>query len=372
MNKQLLYDRSRVVQDWKCPYSRYLCYEYEGRGIVSDGLALDLFTGSVIHDSLAAIAHGVGIDDIAQAAVKQMLDALLPQVEGEIDGEEYAREQAALVEGLIRGFYKHVWPRLIAQYPNILLIEEELTYEHNGMTFMCKPDIVMSDNEGIIVYPEYKSTSSKKEEWINSWNTAVQLHSTVKAIEKRLNEKVTSVMVVGLYKGYRSYNKQNSPFCYCYSRPGNPPFSQDTVLYEYKAGFKRTPTWTMEGGVKAWVEGMPENLLAEQFPMTPPIFIKEDLVNAFFNQRKYREQEIKLAMQMLEVAEDQGLDKSEIMDVTFPQRFDQCQPGWGHSCPYRKICHGQVSEPLKEGFSYRTAHHILEAEQQEQGNEQTS
>jgi hypothetical protein len=227
---------------------------------------------------------------------------------------------------------------------------------------MSKPDLVVRGKDGAVYYIEYKSTSSKREDWINSWETAVQLHSTVKAIEATKGHPVDGVIVQGLYKGYASYGKQNSPFCYAYKRNGNPPFSKDETIYEYKAGFKRYPTWELDGGVRGWINGMPDVTLAEQFPQTPPIFVKEDLVNAFFEQRKWREAEIKMGIQMISFLPEDT--KTEVLNVVFPQRFDQCQPGWGKPCGYRKLCHGSSDNPLEQGYVYRVPHHQRETEKQ--------
>jgi hypothetical protein len=306
------------------------------------------------------MAGSVDIDLIGETARQQMLEALLPKTQGEVDGEEFAMEQAALVEGLLRGFYLHAWPLLMQQYPNIKMLEQPLVYKHDGVGMMAKPDIVLSDNDGINVYVEYKSTSSKKDTWINSWDTAIQLHSTVKAIEAKLGEKVESVIVQGLYKGYESYGKQSSPFCYAYKRNGNPPFTQDQYEYAYKAGFKRYPTWQLPGGVKEWVETMPSHVLAEQFPQTPPIFINEPLIEAFFKQRAIREHEILTASQLMEKYKDDPGQVQYELDRVFPQKFDQCRPSFGSPCSYLKLCHGSVQDPIAQGYSWRDTEHQSE------------
>ena len=369
MNKIIpLYDRSRVVADWFCPRKRYWNYEHEGKGIVKATSSLELFTGTTIHDALAYIAKGtkegtgVDIDLLAATAFKQMHDALLSAGAGEVGVRDFAAEQASLVEGLIRGFWKHVWPRLIEQYPNILYVEEEMEYAHDGLVFMSKPDLILGNDEQV-VYIEYKSTSSKKDTWINSWDTAVQLHSTCRAVETTTGTKVDAVIVQGLYKGYESYGKQSSPFCYAYKRHGTPPFSHDEVAYEYKSGFKRYPTWELSGGVKEWVEKMPVTVLTNQFPQTPPIFINEDLVDSFFAQRATREAEIE---DFKSIERQSGIPWGPYMlNKTFPQRFDQCMPGWGRPCEYRKLCHGSVDDPFSEGFEYRTPHHARELDARE-------
>lgn len=369
--KQLrLYDRSRVITDWSCPRKRFWNYEYKGRGIVHSNTSLELFLGITVHDALAAIAHGqatgeVDIDTIASTAAKQTLIQLAPQ-EGEVPDWNFAREQAALVEGLVRGFYKQVWPSVIATYPKILFVEEEMRYNHDNLVFMSKPDLVLANDEET-VYFEYKTTSSKKEGWINSWDTAVQLHSTIMAVKATKGVMIDKVVVQGLYKGYVAMGKQTSPLVYAYKKTGTPPFSQDQVSYEYKPGFKKFPTWEMPGGVKAWVEGMPSSVLAGQFPQTPPIFVNLDMVEKFFVQRKWREKEIEMAVGILGFAETPE-EVAGVMEVAFPQKFDQCQPGWGSPCPYQFLCHGPEGDPLKMGFEWRESHHELEARQWEEAN----
>lgn len=357
----IVYDRSRTTTDWSCERKRYWQYEYAGRGIVPDNTALELYMGSAIHDGLAAIAQGVDIDEIAGAAHTQMMNTLLANVSGETEPEAvtFAHEQAALVAGLLLGFNKHVWPRLMKAYPKVVAVEQEMQYEHNGLVFMSRPDLVVADPEGNLWYIEYKSTSSKRDSWINSWSTAVQLHSTIKAIEATLGQQPLGVIVQGLYKGYESYGKQSSPMCYAYKRFGTPPFSADQISYEYKPGFKRYPTWELEGGVKGWVDSMPEDILATQFPQTPPIFIREGLISSFFEQREGREMEIKLAMRAMEGANEVG--KQGVMDIAFTQNFQECHPAWGKPCPYRNLCHGHVEDPLSQGYILREAHHVLEA-----------
>jgi hypothetical protein len=362
----IFYDRSRVTTDWRCPQSRYLAYEWGGTGLAEETLALELYTGTVLHDGLAAIMAGTDIDLIADAARDQMKQALVGASEGtDYDRETFANEQAALAEGLLRGFHKHVYPQFQILY-DVVAMEKELIYNHDQFTgtplqakfkFMAKPDLIVRDKDGQLWYIEYKSTSSAKDTWVNSWNMAVQLHSTIRAVEEELGEKVTGVIVQGLYKGYVSYGKQNSPFCYAYHKPGNPPFTKDMWSYSYAPGYKRYPVWEREGGVKAWVANMPEDILIDQFPTSPPIFIKDELVDAFFQQRAHRELEIHLASKALQNEELEPDLKQQITNMSFPQRFDQCQPSFGKACQFRRICHGQVSDPLSQGFTRRQPHH---------------
>ena len=106
---------------------------------------------------------------------------------------------------------------------------------------------------------------------------------------------------------------------------------------------------------------MPEAVLINQFPQTPPIFINERLVDDFFDQRVERETKIRRAVLLLVGAPVKV--RADILNAAFEQRFDQCVPFFGKPCAYRKICHGHVENPLEEGFTWRVPHHALELEQ---------
>lgn len=355
-----LTDRTRTTTDWTCARKRFLNYHVERTGVAHRDLKLELFLGIIIHDALAAIAfqhRGSGradIDDIASKAGAAVLETLE-------DGTDFAREKATLVEGLLRGFHRHVWPRLMLRFPKIVAIEQEMQYEMaDGMIFMSRPDLILESPEGEWVYIEYKSTSSKKDEWINQWGAAVQVHSTIRAVEQTLGKAPSQVIVQGLYKGWMSYGKLASPIVYGYKSAGQPPFSKDRFSYDYEKGFFRTPVWALPGGIKKWIEEMPEDILSNQFPQTPPIFVKDDMIDAFFRQRVMRESEIRLAMQMMEAQPEMS---QAILDVTFPQKFEACNPGWGTGCEYRAICFGNPEDLVLAGYEPREPHHDLETEQ---------
>jgi len=641
----ILFDRSRITTDWKCPRPRWWQYEYLGQGIVPHTVDLPLFLGICHHDALAVIAEehrkGTNINEIARSLADKVYEQVfsgLYNPEYPADALTFAKEQATLMQGLIYAFAKWRWPQLTAVYPKVIFTESEMHYDITApsgavMRFMAKPDLVLAnEDESEVVYFEAKTTSSKKDTWINSWQTAVQLHSTVAAIESTHHLTCDAVVVQGFYKGYEclapdtpvltadlrwvpvgtlvvgdklvgfdaepttapngrkkkrtwceaevlhtgrqllpsyrlelsdgtsfvcsenhlwltsrkdggsgsavwtktkdlteghhllrvvdtwqeqtsydagylaaafdgegnlsqhqvknseywlshlgftqkdnpmlekvkqsltncgftfghndkrgtqkiggiyihgqaqvmkfvgsirpkrllpkfsasklggmtvlgeplsitklefvgdqevvtlgtstetlvangiathnSYGKQSSPFCYSYRKQGQPPLTQDQFSYEYKGGWYKYPTWEMAGGVYAWVDGMSDELLAEQFPCTAPIFIDRELVARFFAQVGIREADIRQARDAANPLEFQRLDGSLsdkdaaqltwFMDSFFPQRFDQCQPAYGTQCAYRRLCHGGQINPLENGFTFRQPHHQDEADQ---------
>lgn len=374
-----LYSKSSVGTDNTCHRKYFHAYKAGGTGIQARGQAIELFMGSALHDGLACIAQDemeeaktnsedrgnqIGIDTIAKTAFKQVLDPMIEAATNrktgqiEQDDVDYAREQATLVEGLLRGFYRHVWPRLMEEY-DIEFFEKPMIFKHDGIGMVVKADLVVrSKSTGMLTYVEYKSTSSKDDRWIRSWDTNIQLHSSVRAIEQAVGEEVESVIVIGLYKGYFSYNKQGSPFCYGYKKNGNPPFTTEQLGYKYLAGWNKTPTWMMPDGVKGWVAKMPEEILQEQFPQTPPIFLNRDLIDAFFRQQAVRQRLIQYAQ--VELDKDILLPEARqlLMDEVFPQNFEECTPAWGGECNYRILCHGPQVDPLTLGFQSRTTDHM--------------
>lgn len=377
LTDRIFHSRPRAEADWECPRRRYWLYEFDGKGLNAEVESFEMFFGTTQHDGLAAIATfhrdqkgDVPIDLIATTAHQQMFEKLMNEGVGKPEEiENFAREQAALSEGLLRGFYMHVWPRMMAEYPRILAIETDVSFRHNlsgeadpngQFEFLAKPDLVMaSEDMEQIIYREYKTTANKKEKWINSWDKSVQVHATRAAITQSLKIEPTGVIVQGLYKGYESYGKLATPIAYAYHKWGNPPFTKTETLYEYKPGFRRYPSWQLEGGVKKWVEEMPEDVIMEQYPCTPVIFPDDDLLTRFFRQRALRELEIASARQSLADIGPEAF-KQQVMDTAFPQHNHKCKPAWGFECPMQVLCFGSINDPLKAGFSYRRPHHAAE------------
>src|SRR3990167_9048363 len=211
----IFHSRARAEKDWDCQRSRYYEYDYQG-GIQKDILALELFVGSCIHDALSAIATQysggkvVDIDSIASTAGSLVHDTLFEHhgLEGPVPlsaGWLIMMEQSTLVECLIRGYYRLVWPNLIKQYSIVIDCETETIYphDHDGLfnkkgpfVYMAKPDLLLSNGQDI-VYIEYKSTGNKKAEWINSWNSAIQVHGSVKAAEFTYKQSASGFGVLG-------------------------------------------------------------------------------------------------------------------------------------------------------------------------------
>ena len=363
----ILFHRSAAVTDWSCPQKRFWNYEYLGRGITPPETQYELYLGTLIHDGVAAMANNVDIDSIVNAGTAQLRAKLLEGRELDSDAQYLAEEQCALAEGLLRGFYKVRWPYLTSEYPEIVVCEKELIYNYEvdgqKLRFLSKPDLVRRDKDGALWVFEWKTTGSNKEEWIHQWETAVQVHAQIKTVEEALGEPVAGCIVQGFYKSYVSqWNRLESIFCYAYHKPGEPPFSKPIWSYEYKAGLKKFPIWQREGGVKQWLEDMPFQVLASQFPQTPPIFINQTIVEEFFEQQGLREIEIRAARDAVMGMDVFSNERRRIYMKTFPKHFESCN-AWNRPCPYKRLCFGAPVDPLTIGFTPRYSHHQMEQDE---------
>src|SRR5262245_47884340 len=129
----VIVSRPRAEEDWKCPRRRFWRYEYKGQGIVLSNTSLELFIGTIVHDSLAGIAKGLDIEDICQALRTQAESSIREVVEDSDDADSFVHEQSCLVEGLVRGFHRGPWQYIKSNYPEIVAIEQDMIYHRDDV-----------------------------------------------------------------------------------------------------------------------------------------------------------------------------------------------------------------------------------------------
>jgi hypothetical protein len=353
--EDIFYDRSRVSLDWKCRRARYWGNEYKGLGVVPMRRALYFDVGDVAHKGAAALAMGEDLEETCHDVVEGFRHQTRLTLEG-----EKLEEQACLVEGMLRGLHRQVLPGLLAEHTP-LLVENEFLHRHDGCVQGVKPDLLTERQaDRTIWYWEWKTTGSVGESWANQWPKAIQLHTTALAAGQHLGREVRGVIVQGIYKGYVKEGKQTSIFCYGYTRPGN--LGGAETLYEWKPGARRVPVWQMPGGIKAWIDNMPAEVLANQFVQAPPVFLQTRLVAAYQRQTAMREKEIVRAGGFLDGAPDE--DRQILLDRHFPQNFNECAPAIGAPCAWADCCFNPhvAEDPIASGiYNWREPHHSTDA-----------
>lgn len=398
ISELILYDRSGVTLDWKCPRAHFWNRIFAGRGISPTGVDEDLLLGIILHDAIAQTLTSGGspavLDAQAVAGGQRILLAMQghPPVRAEVpDLERYALERAALCEGFIRGWWRYLWPRLQLQY-KVEAVESEQFFIREGTKMQTKPDFLLTEMASeLLGYMEWKTTAINSAGWFDAWNYAAQLHSGGAAVKQTSGKTVDFALVQGLYKGVYQDGWQHSPFCYCWvseaqKKDFDQPFTDMiydeannlllSPIYRRGARWSRVPTWEMPHGLAWWVEQMPAEILQRQFPTTPPIFLNEEVATEFFDQTIPRVLEIDRARKAFaEISKDfnEGIislneanEASEaILRKRFPKHTDQCSPAIGRRCAYWRCCHSPIgSDPIGSGYyEKRTPHHAAERAQ---------
>lgn len=347
-------ERDRIEADWTCPRKRYWSTEYEGRGIAPASTSIEFALDSAIANAIGRFFR----DEDPYTRLSQDLDHL-PVASG-IERQEYL----GLGLGLVHGYLKRIWPRWAQQY-KVLGAEVECTLPIPGaeVEIMVRPDLVVEDNEtGAIYYIEYKTSGAKGKPFIARWSQQAQIHVGVAALERKLQRPVAGVIIQGLLKGYAQRGTRYSPFCYVYSYAGRPGISSsDEICYEYHRGYERRPVWDLEGGIDWIIRDMPDDVLYRQFPATPPIAVRQNIIENFLKQQRFREAAIDLWEYRKESA-----DAPDMFEEIFPQHFTQCDPAVGHPCPFKDACFNPSvrRDPIGSGlYTWRVPHHEPESQQ---------
>jgi hypothetical protein len=359
-SKLRLVDRTRIEVDWTCERRRYWSAEHAKRGIVPLSDAVELAYGIAIHDALASLALGL-------LPPEQIADILLHNLQQLPTAEPRKSELINLGLGHFWGFVRVVWPLLLRDY-SILRIEKELTLpigkdgDGTRIEMMLKPDLALERKaDGTVWYPDFKSTGFKTKNWLDGWQYAQQLHAGCLALELDLGRPVEGAFVIGLYKGQEREGQLRSALTYAYLRKGlvdNGKIVQEPKWsHEYVRGWEMVPTSEYPGGVKAWVDSLPEEVLLEQFPLTGPVPLHREMAGEFLAQQELREQEI--------LSFHRG---ERTLAQTFRQNFKACRPLFGEACPYREVCFSKsiAEDPIGSGhYQWRQPHHQLEVAEME-------
>jgi len=272
-------------------------------------------------------------------------------------------EQRFLLEGLLRGWIRVRYSRLLDEY-EFAHIEQELRWDVGWTLDVNVIDLLRCDallrrrSDGKWFYLEFKSAAACNDGWISSWETNAQILMNIRAIERTLGIRIEGIIIEGLEKGTRVVETnplsaacgqmiQNSPFCYIWQRPDS---SGAMVLRAYGAtGWTRTPWWDLKQSARDVVEWLSLNgELESRFASVPPIRPREELLERYHQELLW--QEASIAHKRLAVIED-----PEMLARYFPHNPDHCLRYRNYPCDMYDICYnGQVAEdPIASGLYER-------------------
>lgn len=439
-----LTDRTRYLTGTgRCGRQRYLSNHFgpAGYGIVRQSDSLPLATGKYVHEAFEILLRSMLETDQlpSRGLVRQAITAASEAYGRRIAARGYAgllqsersdyviREQQTLLAGLVWAAYQTILPWLLQEF-RIRSVETESIYvldcscglssavldarQHDargcqGVGLMLRQDLVAERRVGSGgAYFEIKTTGSGGDAWAEEWETKPQLGLGSLGIKERLGLEITETYVIGLYKGRRTLRGegadairiQDSPLCYGYSKPANPPLAPDDWLPAYRwtddfgnhtasrAHQKRGiweltqtdwPVWLQATQTdptlspsEFWATFMPESVLKQQVFLVGPMnrqdaqiaSLKEQIVG---EEHKWRQTLWEL-YGLLQVHPWTAPDVQLALDRLIPASWDCRRYGKAHECEYVPICFKQEGwqDPIGSGkFVARRPHHDPELAQ---------
>lgn len=415
-------DRSRHECWQVCPRKRYWEYHYDGIGLQRTAHSVPLLTGSIVHEGLAALMIGAPVDIAVNAALagydaeikaRSLEDTHDPNVDVHTHFLWLVKSNRALIEGLIRAYALIRLPKVLAEY-EILEVEreEEATFIVGGsggaiaqgqgtqgqspagrtVKFLARTDALTRRRaDGQLYIRNFKTVSDASNTWQAAFRYDTQTISEVIAVEQRLGQRVSGVIIDGLIKQPRKceYPKGSgvwhhcSPLIWGWQRPGNPPIDSEDwqSQYEWQDAFGKTSrlgkgysrklvSESYPGGVQAWIAQLGESILADQFIELPPILRADWQVEEWLDTTLNLEVNIgQYAADVNELVErhaDDGYGYREHLLRRYFPKFtanSNCFHQFGSQCSCFALCWGGAADdPLANGYQRRIPNHLRESE----------
>lgn len=335
-----LTDRTSIETDWACGQKRFWFLHAEGGGIVPASTPRALTDGIRLHHAFANL----------------LTDPLNSNIEWEPapDAVQDEWESWARLVGWHTAFREWYNPRFLEPHYEVLEVEHELVLKRGDLWVACTPDAILrSKASGKLVIIDFKTTSSDRAEWMESWPFQIQMHLNMAAVEEEFQEPVQHAFVIGLTKGVQRDGKLRHPYTWAY-------FDDSSGTWSTKWGRDRflRPVWEYgsggQVGVMEWALDQGPEVGMAQFPTSPPIVLDREMLEGVLVDRLRREQEVASYL-----AGDGDRSAREV----FERRLKQCRPGYGPACPYLDACWNEEigDNPLESGlFTKRVPHHLVE------------
>lgn len=437
-----LTDRTRYsLGTGRCRRQRFLTNHFgpSGYGIVRKSEALPLATGQYTHRALEHLYQHLQREDALPdvGLVREAIADACAAYEARITARGFrglfqhestdtvVAEQQTLIAGLVWAAYRTFLPWVHREF-RVVEAEVESIYvlgctcglssavldapAHDnkgcqGIGVMVRQDVIAERREGHgVAYLETKTTGWGSDNWAPQWETRPQLAIGTFGIPERLGKEITETYVLGLYKGSRRKGedeavRQDSPLCYGYCRPGNPPLSTDDWLPSYqwtddmgrirrasREHRKRSvkdltvSDWPAAVAAKAagipaaefWFNQLPETVLEKVAfvvgPMNPQVVQRDAL------KRQIHSEEVDWQNRLWSLYEAatganwtwQHPEYQAMLDRLFPASWDCRRYGLRSECEFTDLCFQKEGweDPLGLGrYVARRPHHESELDQ---------
>lgn len=339
---------------FQCPRRFYLGYEHLGTGLESSLQPLKFLIGNGAHKGLetamrlAMLPGGRSLIDpvsCAEEGAREFARLTVPHRKAWDENPALLtslEEAELIVWGLTYGWLKTELDRFLERFEVIRVEEEWETPISPDVILQSRVDVFVRERgTGLYYVINWKTSEKKDEEKLRKeyqYNSQMWLEAI--AAEWQFNEPVQGTIPIVLYKGVQRYGTHSTALVYAYEKNG-------TFKPTYTAGWRKLRVDQLAGGQRAWIDGLPKEVLSEYFITLAPILKDKALVEEVLEETVYHEQQAKYVL-------ENGSDNDKRLH--FPRRTGY----WCDWCPFEPECFKRttIDEMVSEGLLVpRVDHH---------------
>ncbi len=407
--------RSAQITVQRCKRLGYLSNFYPNnkgipQGLAKKGISFQVLTGIYVHEGvqqfLLNLKNNVLNDD---AMIDTVVKDVLSKYDSEVDENvlqtygctfgQVKQEQTMLIEGLLRGWAMKRLPYFAETY-EILEVEKDrsFTLVHNDeidedVIMEFKPDAIMKHKvTGLIFILSNKTTGSMDKRKLEDARSDIQGLSEIYGVEQTTGLKAHGVLMEYFLTGKKSIDDvdngfggtekqwiQWSPLVRGWYKADEDKYAWRFVWDKLEGGSGRLGKGWLRVHARQTGKSVKEWLAMLNMGETFPSFGKyaDPISDQFVSIEYYRnpddmdewlesikQQELEVGKAVKLVNESEGKEYTSNLRKYFPMYRHACN--YPLKCQFWEICHGTAgSDPLMNGFVYRTPHHELQLEEME-------
>jgi hypothetical protein len=326
----------------ECQRKGYWGYLYK-QGLEPTATQWNLVIGLAVHKGLELLMKGATIKDAVLGLVEDFVTKV-PLL------DEDGVQHLALAEALLRGWHRVRFPRFMAAFEVLTVEKELLTTLASNIGLRSRLDVLVRDRQDGFNFVINWKTSSSIKDWTQQWEDEIQVITEALSAQENLGLPIAGVLFEGFYKGGKYKGAYTSPLIRGYRmRMGDDqPW---TYSAEKRANYTTFSVWKdFPGGVAAWVDWLPEEVVENQFITSAPILKNDDMVRDWLKQVVRRETDIEGML-------DPSVPEEDRLSYFWQNKGYRCK--W---CHFRPACRWEmgIDDMLESGaLRVREDHHAV-------------
>ncbi len=385
--KPFLFSNSSTKEWTRCRRAFFLGQLAEGTGLSTTTTQEDLLFGSIVHTAVEQAWKGELTPDTLNLHRADLEGKLLSDPNWWTfvtdDGRvKKAAEWGRLLVGMLLVYQRHTLPALKANYHMVMAEADAVRWLSQDMGLIAKPDMILY-GETEAAYPgtgylEFKTVANPDAGWHQQWHNNPQTWTGAMTLEAALGIKMDWFQVCGLVKGTKVAdaelgNRRTSPLAWAWRLAPGAKAGVGTKVFDVAhmtpdgawwspvgttaGGWFRKSTDEYPGGLSAWVDNLPQEIINKQVVLTEPVNINWDLAEEWLEGQLPLTFAVNWYRTRLE-------PPSEVyMRKWFPRELSECNAGkYGKPCVFLDACHNPLvgRSPLTSGkYKRREEHHPL-------------